>query len=183
MGRRKIPESEIHKGIAEAIRLKNREFDVSGKWRQRGRVEEPEEFRLSSEHWQKSRKPVVDGRSLNNWYQLVRSRIVNGEPYFGHGSWDKYLEKQHGVVPMHQGHWSDERIHVTIARQLEKQANVSARHWNTNTKPVAADGKSLKNLYQLARIRRGKEGGSFFDHRSWEGYKRFLEKNYVRKTA
>src|SRR3989344_237576 len=61
----------------------------------------------------------LKGINLISLYNMVAERKgSNGFGFMGHGSWDEYLENVHGLVPLDQKQWSDERFHFTIARAM-----------------------------------------------------------------
>ena len=183
MARRRTPDREIHKGIAEAIRIKNEQW--MGAWNKRTRGEspkKPEGLNLTKAEWLFEKKPITAaGKSPAALYTLARSRKSRGKSFFGHGNWYKYLEKKHGIVSLDQWKWPDERIHVTIARQLEKldPSQWGGKYWQKGTNPVTTDGKGLKNLYELALSRR-KKRKTFFGHGNWEDYIKYVITHHSR---
>lgn len=65
-------------------------------------------------------------------------------------------------------------VHEEIAAQIQKSVNLEAKVWQKSKEPVTASGRSLSNLYHLAR-RKVVNGKSFFGHGDWYAY---LEKHH-----
>lgn len=102
----------------------------------------------------------------------------------GHGSWDAYLEAEHGVIPLGQKRWSDERLHWTIATLAKKYPPEEG--WTYKENPVLR-GTTLRSLYYKARYNNntGNQKASklsrselFFGHGSWEKYLAWNRQNY-----
>ncbi len=129
----------------------------------------------SSKHWQKSTEPIVNGHSLKALYHLAHNR-----KFFGYKKWDAYLEAEHEVVPLDQGHWSDERLHRTIAMLLKKHP---PEEWY-ESKTKVLYGKTLNSLRNLAHssnntYRPRKE--KFFDQGTFKRYAEWVLREYGEK--
>ncbi len=66
------------------------------------------------------------------------------------------------------------QVHREIREQIKKNVNLEAKVWQENKGPVNQKGRSLSNLYHLAR-RNVIGGKSFFGHGDWYTY---LEKHH-----
>ncbi len=104
-----------------------------------------QETRLTSgKHWQTTAE-------LKELYQQARNSVIDEKKFFGHGTWENYLEKHHEVASLEGGAWSNKRIHrsIAIAAQMYKP---SMGVWANSKKPVM-HGKSLSELYKIAKSR------------------------------
>ncbi len=140
----------------------------------------------SSKQWDHSQRTVQNGQTLGALYSAVVKRKRRGKPFFGFGTWNSYLERVHGVVPLDQNFWVDERLHRTIA-VLVQRFPPEKISWSRANRNVALHGKTLANLYYLAwrsnrpkavkhSERRVRE--NFFGHGSWKKYAHWVKKEY-----
>ncbi len=127
----------------------------------------------STSDWRDKSKRV-GGYSFQSLYVTASLRKVKGKSFFGHGSWDKYVEEHHGVVSLRRHSISDERLHALIAQGIRK-AGASALKWKESRSiSDGVQGHSLSTLYILAYTRR-KNQRVFFGHGTWYDY---LEKHH-----
>ncbi len=110
--------------------------------------------RSDTAHWTKNKE-------LNALYHTALVRKVGGKPFFGHGNWYEYLEKQHGISSLTRESYYDNQIHELINKKIRDGTPTGADHWRKN--------KELHPLYR-ATFRRKVGGKSFFGHGRWKDY-------------
>lgn len=119
----------------------------------------------------------IKGHSLRALLYTAFYRSKNKKPFFGHGTWEEYLEKHHGLRPVVERSWSDERLHYVIVSLLQRHPP-DAGHWR-ESRYKRPQGKSLLNLYINAACSNGdKSKGGFFGHGSWKKYVAWVRQNY-----
>ncbi len=160
-----IPEEELHARVNAGI--------------QKGLV--------ASKHWggYARSKELINGHEPGTIFSTVQRRVVNGKKFFGCGSWDAYLEKFHGVIPIDQRHWSDKRFHHTIAT-LMKTYPPEKTGWSAGNQLVLR-GMKLQNFFvnatysnKGAREFFKSQGKKFFGHGTWRNYIDWVRKNYAK---
>ncbi len=131
-----------------------------------------QEHKISSAaDWFRSRKTV-------RGYKLVSIYARACDRYFlGLGSWDALLENELGIVPLNQGHWSDERLHSTIAKLITRHGS-DLKTWKGHESAV--HGKTFNVLFHRAKRSNNyrKHAKPFFSNRNWHSYIRWLARKY-----
>ncbi|MDP3742628.1 MAG: hypothetical protein Q8R15_04910 [Candidatus Micrarchaeota archaeon] len=119
----------------------------------------------------------INHKKMRALHALASERKVDGKPFFGHGTWEAYLEAVQGVVPLDGLHWSDERFHRSIAVMAKKK---NRRVGWISDSPVI-HGKSLKDLYEQAwRSNQSKKSphGKLFGHKTFKDYVAWAVEHY-----
>ncbi len=166
----KLPQEEIHRMVAEAV--------------QKTGVTNPVE-------WVTNKKPVVQGRSLRNLFDILYRRKVDGKRFLGYETLEAYLKAKHSVSTLTGQRWSDERIHRTIAAMAEKHPPKKI-NWSKQFSPTGtwdAEGKknkkSLNALQTLARRSNqppGKTTTPYFGQGTFKTYAKWAVENYGTKS-
>lgn len=118
----------------------------------------------------RSSKTTHEGHTLGSLFKEASNRKVGKTGFWGHGYWDIYLEKKHGLIPIGQNRWSGERLHWTVAALIRKHPPEKVS-WRENQKPVIL-GKTLENIWQLIYARK------FFGQPNFKAYIKWVRKNY-----
>ncbi|MDO8627005.1 MAG: hypothetical protein Q7K42_00935, partial [Candidatus Diapherotrites archaeon] len=121
--------------------------------------------------WQNKKSIAArTGHSLQNLYHQALNKKIDGKSFFGHESWQAYLENHHGINSLSNKHMPDERIHTYIGHQIKKGIPMNSGYWRKYKQTAfPLTGQSLHALYMLARQRK-KNGKGFFGHESWKTY-------------
>ncbi len=124
----------------------------------------------SAKQWQATDKAVA-GHSLQSLYHAVRGRLIDGKKYYGHGSWNAYVENEHGVSSVDASRWSNGRLHRVIWLMVKKHPPEKIG-WGRANK-LGFRGKSLKILkeqaYRSNKPPRKREE-KYFGYGTWTKY-------------
>ncbi|MFH0713259.1 MAG: hypothetical protein V1722_01975 [Candidatus Micrarchaeota archaeon] len=159
---RHLSDKELHSEIGKALRLTKGDATPKA-WKAIGEVE---------------------GVSLIALYNEANKRKVDKVAFFGHGSWDAYLENKHGFVSLDQKHWSNTRFHYVVAQGIAVHPPKEI-DWHAANKTLFA-GKSLATWQQMARnsnvSHRAPVKIKFFGKESWPGYVAWIRQKYGGKV-
>jgi len=127
-------------------------------------------FGLSPGKWDKTSKPLPnESKSPTTLYHEVKTTKKNEKNFSGHGSWDRFLEREIGVSRVDKGNMYPERAHSLIGKMLGKVPDLSPSKLEKNREPMFPGNISPSTLYDYARRSIVKEK-KFFGYGSWYEY-------------